>query len=65
VEKKRKPKKRMEDYGYKGIMVYILEHEYEAMREYCFNKRLKHSSFVRGLIVDKLKKEGVIKKGGK
>jgi len=55
----------MEDYGYKGIMVYILEEEYEAMREYCFKKRLKHSSFVRGLIVDKLKRERVIKKDRK
>lgn len=55
----------MEDYGYKGIMVYILEEEYEALREYCFKKRLKHSSFVRDLIVKKLEKERVKIKGKK
>jgi hypothetical protein len=61
VEKK-KSKKRMEDYGYKGILVYVKEEEYEALREYCFKNRIKHSPFVRSLIIEKLKKEGMIKK---
>ena len=59
--KEAKPAKRMSDYGYKGIMVYLLEKEYEAMREYCFKKRLKHSTFVRSLVVSELKKEGMLK----
>jgi len=46
-------------------MVYILEEQYEALREYCFKNRLKHSSFVRGLVVDKLKREGFKVKGKK
>jgi len=58
-------KKRMEDYGFKGILVYILEDEYEALREHCFKDRLKHSPFVRQLIIEKLRKEGSLKKSVK
>ena len=61
----KKSRKRMEDYGYKGIIVYILEEEYEAMRDYCFNERIKHSPFVRDLILEKFKKDGVKVKGKK
>ena len=55
----KKSKKRMEDYGYKGIIVYILEEEYEALREYCFKESIQHSAFVRDLIVEKCNREGV------
>ncbi|MGE5444758.1 MAG: hypothetical protein ACM3SR_09170 [Ignavibacteriales bacterium] len=65
AEKTSKPKKRMEDYGYKPIMFYLKEEEFEALREYCFHNRLKHSPFIRSLIVDKLKKEGYFKKEAK
>lgn len=61
----KKSRKRMEDYGYKGIIVYILEEEYEALREYCFKERIKHSPFVRDLILEKFKREGVKVKGKK
>lgn len=47
----------------KAFIKKSLEEVYEALREYCFKKRLKHSPIDRHLIVDKLKKEGVIKKG--
>ena len=65
VEQHYKPKKRMEDYGYKGIMFYLLENEYEALRKYCFDNRLKHSPFIRNQVVDKLKKEGYLRKDAK
>ena len=52
---KKKSKKRMEDYGYRGILVYVKEEEYEALREFCFKNRIKHSPFVRSLIIEKLK----------
>jgi len=34
-----------------------LEDEYGALRKYCFDKELMHSSFIKELILDKLKKE--------
>jgi hypothetical protein len=56
-----KQKKRMEDYDFKGLMLYLKINEYEALREFCFRNRLKHSPFIRDLVVERLKKEGFIK----
>lgn len=58
----RKPRKQMTDYGFKGVMVHFTEDEYEALRKYCFEKRLKHSPFIRDLVTDKLRKESFLKK---
>ena len=52
----------MKDYGFKTIAFYMKEEEYEAMRKYCFDERLKHSVFIRGLVTGKLRKEGYLKK---
>lgn len=57
----RKKKKLMKDYGFKQILAYVMPEEYEAMRHYCFDMRLKHSQFIRQLITDKLRKEGYLK----
>jgi len=46
----------------KEMVLSIEQEEYEALREYCFKNRLKHSPFVRSLIIDKLREEGVISK---
>lgn len=58
----RKKKMLMKDYGFKTIAFYMKEEEYEAMRKYCFDERLKHSVFIRGLVTGKLRKEGYLKK---
>ncbi len=47
--------------GYKSLK----ESEYEALREYCYRNRLKHSPVIREALADKLRKEGYLKKESK
>lgn len=65
MEATRKPRKQMKDYGFTGVMVHFTREEYEALRKYCFEERLKHSPFIRELVADKLRKEGYLKKESK
>lgn len=63
VEKKKETQsKRMEKYGFKGVMLYLREEEYEALRRYCYEKRLKHSPVIRGALATLLKKESYLAK---
>ena len=47
----------MQELGYKTVSVYLLPEEYQALRKYCFDKEIKHSSFIKELILEKLKRE--------
>ena len=50
-------KKSMTELGYRTVSVYLLPEEFQALRKYCFDKELRHSSFVKELILEKLRKE--------
>jgi hypothetical protein len=56
-------RKSMQELGFKTISVYLRPEEYQALRKYCFDKELKHSSFIKDLLLEKLKKENYY--GGK
>ena len=39
------------------VSVYMHLDEYQAMRKYCFDKEKKHSTLLKELLIEKLKKE--------
>ena len=65
AEKKSKPRKSMEEYGFKPVLLYLPQEQFEALRHYCFDKRLKFTPVIRDLLADKLRKEGYLKKESK
>jgi len=60
-----KKKKSMQELGFKTISVYLRPQEYQALRKYCFDREIKHSTFIKELILEKLGKEKYYKDGGK
>jgi len=47
------------------VSVYLKPEQYQSLRKYCFDKELRHSSFIKELILEKLKKEKYFKDKGK
>jgi hypothetical protein len=60
-----KKKKSMQELGFKTISVYLRPEEYQALRKYCFDREIKHSTFIKKLILERLGKEKYYKDGGK